>query len=65
METIELKDGWLTGQMEKVHREVQDWPKEVKMLGNINAPLVYNSERTVRETLPVQTESSQSGSKSD
>ena len=32
METIELEPGWLELQMEKVKKEVEAWPEEVKQL---------------------------------
>ncbi len=48
METIELEPGWLELQMEKVKKEVEAWPEEVKQLRHINSSLVIRPT-TVKE----------------
>lgn len=53
MEMIELADGWLTNQIQKVRQEVQDWPQEVKLLRNINATLVQSDAVVVRQDAKV------------
>lgn len=53
MEMIELADGWLTNQIQKVRQEVQDWPQEVKLLRNINATLVQSDSAVVQQDAKV------------